>query len=237
MTRRGGWQRGAPASCHALLRSTMAHAISPNLLAPRLAQRPKAPRRAQVASAAAHSRKEAAPLPPAPRHAVLAVATAFASASAGAARGAIEMVRARQLTPLAHLPILSRHPRLRRPAPPHASADRCPSQPTQVPLNEPVDLSTMTPLDVITLVAPLLAYGVFYAIREKVSVRGGASSHACALRVDCVCELWRSGVQHLLTLPSLAALRSRARSAVRTRLRRRPLPPPPRLLRRQHRRW
>ena len=42
---------------------------------------------------------------------------------------------------------------------------------SQVPLDAPVDLSTFTFLDGVTLVGPLLAYGVFYAIREKVSVR------------------------------------------------------------------
>ena len=47
----------------------------------------------------------------------------------------------------------------------------------------------MSPLDVITLVAPLLAYGVFYAIREKVSVRGTAQRQAHALRACLSVEL------------------------------------------------
>ena len=85
----------------------MAHAVPTTLLAPRLAQRPHAPRRARVVCATASTKRvETAPLPAAPRHALLAAATAFASASAGAAFAAVEMVRSsRSSVPLASCPI------------------------------------------------------------------------------------------------------------------------------------
>jgi len=59
----------------------------------RVAQRPQAPRRTRVVRAAASARADATPQPAAPRHAVLAAVTAFASASAGAALAAVEVVR------------------------------------------------------------------------------------------------------------------------------------------------
>jgi hypothetical protein len=39
---------------------------------------------------------------------------------------------------------------------------------------EEFDISKLTPLDVLILLGPLLAYGVFYAIREQYSVRANA---------------------------------------------------------------
>ena len=43
----------------------------------------------------------------------------------------------------------------------------------QAPAQE-FDISKLTPLDVVILLGPLLAYGVFYAIREQYSVRANA---------------------------------------------------------------
>ena len=51
---------------------------------------------------------------------------------------------------------------------------------TQVPLDAPVDVSSFTFYDYATLAGPLLLYGVFYAVREKVSVRGGPGAYRAA---------------------------------------------------------
>ena len=56
---------------------------------------------------------------------------------------------------------------------------------TQVPAQE-FDISKLTPLDVLILLGPLLAYGVFYAIREQFSVR----AHARAARRTRRGERW-----------------------------------------------
>jgi hypothetical protein len=71
----------------------MSHAVAMQCVLARVAQRPQAPRRTRVVRAAASARADATPQPAAPRHAVLAAVTAFASASAGAALAAVEVVR------------------------------------------------------------------------------------------------------------------------------------------------